>query len=259
MTLRIVGGDALNTVLRAQSGTPADMRELLVKSVRELSREVNFKSILDDCDSHARAAERTDGAPPAFWTEVMFTQDAITEISRAIAKISAVDGTLTHIYSLCQSALSNRGARADYAEEIGKVIAGFGSEDEPERDSKIIDLFGANEEKKSCPEWNAEALQLDKIDLSSRETAEASLGLVSSAISILAYSKNRAELLLSNKKQIIRKLSVTRENRSAALSIIPPAEPYAGENNVLSGVKSRKNDICLSEARKVLLRRGYYE
>ena len=254
MTLRIVGGDARETLPHVYGKTPASMRELLAKSVEQLSRELNFKSILDYDygDSHARAAEHSNRTASVFFTEAAFIQNTIADINDAIFRITAVDGELTHLYSLCQSAMDGSKPDMNHSEEIRLTLNRLNAVNEQTFNSKVISLFSMEESNKTYPEWNSEALQLDKIDISTPSAAEASLNLISSAISVLAYSKHRAEQALANKRQIIREISVARENKSAAVSVIPKRESYTGENHILCGSQNLDAAACYSGIRGIL-------
>jgi len=253
MTLRVLGGDAFDTVRHNYAEVPSNMYALLTESVKQISQEINFKSVLNDCDSYARAVEQSDRSTIAFWTESLSAQNAIADINDAVSKINTVNSVLTHLYSLCQSAISSSELGTDYAKEI-RLVAGSLNCD---YNSKIVNLFALKRNKRSHPEWSSEALQLDKIDISTPENAFISLDIISSAISVLSYSKYRAEQMLANKQRIVRELSIARENISAAASFVPSQEFLcAGREYLLFRNQNNEETGHYSNAYKILLGGG---
>ena len=256
MTLRILGKDSYDSVLPNRTNVSTNMRMLLAESIKQISREVNFKSILSNCDYHAHTAEQPDkSAKSLLWEESMSAQNEISDINGSISKIAAVDSALTRLYSLCQSSINNPDPHTNYEEEIKLAICKLEAYNKNSSDSKVINLFGTDKDKMKRSEWSVSALQLDKIDLSDKDRAECSLSLISSAISLLAYSKSRAEKNLENKRQIVRELSVARENLSAAISEIPRQKQPVGVNFPISGNLKNNPKTVVSETRKILFGR----
>ena len=255
MTLRILGAEAHDATPSAH--TPANMRILLAESVKQIAREINFKSILYDCDCHARAAEQSNGTAFSFCTESMSAQNETADIKEIISDITATDKILTRLYHLCQSVIDNSSQNTDCAKEIKLLISELDFKNRRPLDPKVVNLFAADKNRKSYPEWSAEALQLDKIDLSNPDKVENSIKVISSAMSVLAYSKTRAEQMLANRQQIIRELSIARENIAASASSISLQNSCTEtkDNKLLSFTPNQDAEHSFSEARRVLLGR----